>query len=299
MRSPRRGGLALRALTLVWTAAALAAAAWLLSRHWPDVRDAAATLSWGRVVGSAVLALAGVGVSSGIWHALVRALAGPVPPAASARIFFVGQLGKYLPGSVWPLLAQARMGTAAGIAPRVTAMAGLLFLWVHLVTGLAVAAVALAGVGGAPRWTPVLAPAALLLLHPRPLNAITRRVLALLRREPLPTPPSGAALLAAAAAALLMWACYGAHLALLAPGTGSARAAGAFAAGWAAGFVILFAPAGAGAREAALTATLTPFTGLAPALAAVLISRFLMTAADLAWGVTMLATRRHQVAQAP
>ena len=33
---------------------------------------------------------------------------------AAARIMFIGQLGKYLPGSVWPILAQMELGNASG-----------------------------------------------------------------------------------------------------------------------------------------------------------------------------------------
>jgi uncharacterized membrane protein YbhN (UPF0104 family) len=66
---------------------------------------------------------------------------------------------------------------------------------------------------------------------------------------------------------------------------------GAFAAAWVAGFVVLIAPAGAGAREAALLALLPLAAG--DALAVVVISRVLLTAADGLWGsVGALAVKR-------
>ena len=37
----------------------------------------------------------------------------PVPRRSSAEIFFVGQLGKYVPGAVWPVVVQMRLGRAS------------------------------------------------------------------------------------------------------------------------------------------------------------------------------------------
>ena len=45
------------------------------------------------------------------------------------------------------------------------------------------------------------------------------------------------------------------------------------------GFVVVFAPAGAGVREALLIATLSPMLGVGKATAVALVSRVLMTAA--------------------
>jgi len=43
--------------------------------------------------------------------------------ALGSRIFFVGQLGKYLPGSLWALLVQMELSRKAGI-PRSRGLAG-------------------------------------------------------------------------------------------------------------------------------------------------------------------------------
>ena len=47
------------------------------------------------------------------------------------------------------------------------------------------------------------------------------------------------------------------------------------------GFVVVFAPAGAGVREALLIATLSPMLGVGKATAVTLVSRLLMTGGDL------------------
>ena len=44
------------------------------------------------------------------WRVLLGDLGTRLPAAPASSIFFVGQLGKYLPGSVWTVVAQAEMG---------------------------------------------------------------------------------------------------------------------------------------------------------------------------------------------
>jgi glycosyltransferase 2 family protein len=58
------------------------------------------------------------------------------------------------------------------------------------------------------------------------------------------------------------------------------------------GFVIVFAPAGAGIREALLIATLTPMLDVGRATAVTLVSRVLMTAGDLITAGTAAALAR-------
>jgi uncharacterized membrane protein YbhN (UPF0104 family) len=57
-------------------------------------------------------------------------------------------------------------------------------------------------------------------------------------------------------------------------------ATGAFALAWLVGFLVVIAPAGAGAREAALVVLLGSVATGPQALSLALVSRFLMTAAD-------------------
>jgi uncharacterized membrane protein YbhN (UPF0104 family) len=99
--------------------------------------------------------------------------------------------------------------------------------------------------------------------------------------------------------ALVMWLCYGAHLVVLLAGAGQpltaglvVRATGAFAASWAIGFLLAFAPAGLGVREIGLVGLLGASVAQPLAVAATLISRLMLTIADLAWPALALAGQR-------
>lgn len=276
-----------RALRAAWLVAVTVAVVVVLRNRWGEVRPSLGELTAPALTASALAAIVGVAVSGRIWHTMLAALGYPLGSAAGARIFFVGQLGKYLPGSLWPALAQMELSRDHGVPGRAAAAAVVLFLWVHLLTGAGVAALALPAAGLAhPAWVLGAAGCAALLTPPV-LSRGLGLVLRLTRRQPLPRLPDTGSVATAAAWALLMWICYGVHLfALVRPLTAEAGilgSLGAYGAAWCVGFLFVVAPAGAGVREGALVALLPLAAG--SALAVALISRLLMTVADVCCGV--------------
>lgn len=284
------------ALRYAWLVLVVLAVALVLLDRWDEVGPELQGAHAGWLAVSGLLALAGVGCSGGIWRALLAGLGSRLPLAGAVRVFFVGQLGKYLPGSVWPVLVQAELGRDYEVPPRASVSAVVLFLWTHLLTGAAVAAVALALAGAAPAPVALLAVPALLLLAPGLLGHVLTRVLRLAGREPLPALPGRASIMVAGCWAAAMWLAYGLHLAAVVAALGHPAdlplATGAFAAAWCAGFAFVIAPAGAGVREAVMTALLVPAVGPGAAIAATLLSRLLVTVADVAWGLAGLSSRR-------
>ena len=283
----------------IWLIAVAVAFGLALWRQRFSVVDALADIEAWRIAAAAFTGLVGVGVSGQIWRSLMTGLGAPLAVGASVRIFFVGQLGKYLPGSVWPVLAQMELGRDHHVAPRTSAAAVALFLWVHLCTGAAVACVAVPLTTDIPAVVVLGAPLALALLTPFVLGRAIGIVLRLTRRPAPAQLPGAASVSAATGWALLMWLCYGLHLWLLAEGFGVGQGVlvnplgmvGAFAAAWSLGFLFLIAPAGAGAREAVLLALLPLASG--SALAVVVVSRVLLTFADGVWGsIGALSARR-------
>ena len=288
---PRPRGRALvRALFGIAVLVALGAA---LVARWDEVAGTLAQLEPWPALAGAVAAVAGVGASGQIWRALMTGLGARLPLRIAARVFFVGQLGKYLPGTMWSVVAGAELGRDHGVERRVSVAGQVLFLWTHVVTGGVLSGIGLAVAGRVPAWVGVAGLAGLVLVVPAPLVAVLDRVLRLLRREPLPARPRLPDVGAAVAWAVVMWVCYGTHLWLLAQALDApvswALATGAFAAAWVAGFVVVIAPAGAGVREAVLVALLGGPPGLALTLA--LLSRAVMTLADALWGLLGLGLR--------
>ncbi|QSB14244.1 flippase-like domain-containing protein [Natronosporangium hydrolyticum] len=273
---------------------------WALVSQWSQVRTVLTDLSPMAVAAAAGAGLAGIWASFLVWRSVLAALGHRPPVTGGMRIFFVGQAGKYVPGAVWPVLAQIRLGRRYQLPDRVSATAAIIFMLVVLGTGLlvAVATVPLFAPGAyADYWwlLPAL-PAVAVLLWPPLLNRLLPWLLHRLRQQPLPAPLSPAGMIRAAGWALVMWTGYGLHLwlllASLAGPTGATlplRALGAFAAAWCVGFLLVVAPAGAGPREVALVVLLAGAVEAPAALVAALVSRLLLTAGDLAWPAVALA----------
>lgn len=277
-----------RVATAVWVVVVLVALALALAARGEAVGELLIGAEPAGVVGALAWAVAGVGLSCLLWWLLLSGLGARLPLRAALRVFYVGQLGKYLPGSVWPVLASTELGRDHGVARRVSVAAQLLFLWTHLVTAGILAAVGLAVAGALEAWAGAAAAVAgVALLHTGVVTAVLDRFLGLLRRQPLPLRPPHATVLRAAGVAALMWLCYGLSTWLLVGALGGgvtpAVATGAFAAAWAGGFLFVIAPAGAGVREAILVALLPAAADLA--LAVALTSRLVFTVADGLWGL--------------
>jgi uncharacterized membrane protein YbhN (UPF0104 family) len=280
-----------RVARIAFLAAVLALAGLAVADRWAQVRGALVELPlWSPVAAFGGVLVGAVGTFA-CWRALLGQLGSPLPVRAASRVFFLGQLGKYLPGSLWPVLAQIELGRQRAVPPRRSAAAFVLTVLISLASALILAAVTLPLLAGPTtssyRWLFLLAPVLLGCLHPRVLGPALARV-ARLTGRPAPERPlrvSGVAV--ACGWALLSWLGFGVQVWMLAAGLSAPlwRAAplafGGFALAWSVGFLVVFVPAGAGVREAALTAALAPVLNPGAALLVALCSRLLMTLADI------------------
>ena len=276
-----------------------------VTRSWPEVRPALAQLSVPSVGAAVLTILAGLFTSFLGWRAVLADHGSRLPVAGGLRVFFLGQLGKYLPGSVWPAVAQMELARDYKVPRRVAASAVAIFMVVVVGTALLVAAASLPLLGpDALRrywWTMAVLPVAVVLLYPPVLNRLVARTLRLLRQAPMPSPVSASGIARAAGWSLVTWGLWGIHIWILALGVGAGganligRATGAFAVAWTLGFVLVLVPAGAVVREAALIVLLRPGMTTGQATAIALASRLLLTMGDLGWGlIALLAERRRR-----
>jgi uncharacterized membrane protein YbhN (UPF0104 family) len=284
---------------------AVALAGYALANDWAQIRTALGHLGFLAVAAALVSVVIALVFTSQMWRQLLASLGSPLPAGAAARILFIGQLGKYLPGSIWPVLAQMELGKAHKVPRSRSASASVLVMLLTLIVGLLIAVVTLPFVAGATpyRWALLITPVLLIMLYPKVLNNTIARLLKLAKQPPLEAPLTARALSRALAWALGVWICYGLQIWILATRLGAPAgktaliALGGFAFAWSVGFVIVFAPAGAGVRDVLLLFVLRPVLSTADATAVVLVSRVLLTAADLitAAAATRLG-RRHYAA---
>jgi glycosyltransferase 2 family protein len=249
---------------------------------------------------SFVFAVAGTACIERIWASVLRALGPRVPAREAGAMFYVSQLGKYLPGSVWPILAQMEFGRRHRVGRRLMVSANLLMLAVVAATGLLAGAVFLpwASADGLRRywWTLLLLVPLIVMLQPRVLTRLLNLAFRLSRGEPLTDRIDARLIGVAAAWGLLVWVLLGAHLFILTHALGAsghdgaAAAVGGIGLAFAAGLIFIPAPAGAGIRDAILVATFGPQIGTTNALAVALASRVLLIGADVLLAAVGAAT---------
>src|SRR6478735_8088949 len=239
----------------------LAAVVYAVARNWSDVsvhldKISLATFAW-----STLAAAIGTWLTMLGWRTILRDLGSDLHLAPASGVYFVGQLGKYLPGSLWSVLVQADIAANLKVPRRRTAVTGLLALGFALLTGFLVglpaASFLLNGSSEGFDWWLLLAlPLLVVLCVPRLLNALIAFGLRLLRRPPLEHALSVSL-----------------------------------------GMLTIVLPAGLGAREGLLTLILATAMPTPAAAAVAIMSRFIVTIVDVlvALGGWLYAKSHHLV----
>lgn len=226
-----------------------------------------------------------------VWINVIDGFGLRIPTRQSTAIYFVSQLGKYIPGSVWSIGAQAQMAANFSAKPRVTAAAGLVTLGYLVGSGALVgSALAACGLADLP-W-------------PRSLSAVVAVAAAVSLTPPV---VRRAATLASATTPSLTWTHTASTLGwcsllwtawsvgVVAPFGDYAdllTVVAAFGICYAIGVLIILAPAGLGPRDALLIALLTPGSSVAHAAAIAMVSRLVHAVVDVSMaGTTWLWAR--------
>ncbi len=306
MAGPQRHHV-LNTLRIVLALLVVVAVAVAVARNWSAVsRDLGRVDARSLALAAVLVCLAPILTMLG-WRALLADLGSPLHLAPAGGIFFVGQLGKYVPGSVWSVLAQAEMGARLHIPRRRSGVVGLISIGMAVVCGLIVGLPALPlllsrdasrGAG----WTLLLVlPLLGVLLWPHLLNRLIALGLRILRRDPLEHELSVRALLVTTVCFIGAWVCSGAHVWVLVRSIGRADPeAGSLALVSICGFALasslamfsFILPAGVGVREGLLVLLLASATSTSAATAVVVLARFLTTLADVLFAVAGWAWAR-------
>ncbi|WP_299952596.1 lysylphosphatidylglycerol synthase domain-containing protein [uncultured Modestobacter sp.] len=287
----------------VFVVAVVLAVVLLLWQQRHEVGRSLRDLSPESVVLSLVFAVVGVWLPGVVWRDLLTSQGHRIGVLPGWRAFFIAQLGKYLPGGVWTLVAQVAMARDLKVPAREAAAASFLGLALSIISSLLLAGVtlpvALPDLVSTYWWVFAVVPALLVLLHPRVVTWWSGTAFRLLRRPGAGLQLSWKVLLRSTALLLLSWVALGLHFGILVAQLegnqeGASRwtlSLGVFALAWVAGFLVIVAPAGAGVREAALVLGFASILPAAAVLAIAVLSRVLLVAADvlLAGGVALAA----------
>ncbi|HUF26263.1 MAG TPA: hypothetical protein VMM18_04685 [Gemmatimonadaceae bacterium] len=288
------------AAQILFGAAVLGFAGVAIAGQWGELRAQQITIEphWGALALSALLVLAAYALLIQTWRLALASWGMTLSFPVASRIWFVSNLGRYIPGRIWQIGALAMMAQRRGISPVAATGASILVNLVSVLVGIAIVfamgarvlelpaialvAVTLAAVGTAA--APLLVPRLVTLvggLAGKPMPAITL--------------PARAVWLSGLGTGLA-WLLYGTAFQLLVLGT-TGSAAGAwtdyvavFVASYLAGYLALIVPDGLLVREAVIVAGLTELglANVADALAIAVASRLWLTVLQVLPGVGFL-----------
>lgn len=281
--------------------AVVAGIGYAVTTQWESVRHTVMALSWKSLVSSFAALVLGMFATVQVWRRLLAALGTDVRYRHSAQVMLVGQLAKYVPGTVWAFVLQAQLGRRHGISRTNALVAMLLATGITVVTALtlgALAAAPLSAKWGGSAWLLLLGPLSLITVIPPVLTRIANLALRVLRRGHLSQPLRTPDVLMAVLWSFVSWLLFGAHLWLLAGAlasqdfTGYIVTTGAIGLAMSAGFIAFVLPSGIGVREAVLVAGLATLARPGEALAIALVSRLMFTIADVSTALVALVISR-------
>ena len=280
-----------RGVRLLAVAAAMAAGGLAVADRWASVHHSVSRIGPWPII--ATLGLAAVFELATVlsWRAVLAGLGTSLPLTGASRVVLLSALGKYIPGSVWPYLAQVEMSRRYHVPRTRSAAASVTTVMIGLVTGLVLAAATVPwySLHALELYWPVLLAIVPLgaVLHPAAFNRLINGALHIARRPPLADPVTGRAIGRGAAWSAVAWLAAGLQVWVLATSVSRVGPSsvllclGGYALAWSAGFLVVIAPAGAGIRDAALTAILSSVMPTAAALSVALVCRAVSAFGDL------------------
>jgi len=292
-----------RALSLVLVAVVL----WFFGRSLLEQRSAIGARwdelhpAWGLLALSGFVVLISYAVLIETWRRTVEAWGAQIAWTSAARIWFVSNLGKYVPGKVWQIGAMSLLAEQSGVPAVAAAGSSLVVNLVNLLAGMLVVLLTAAQLIPGARVVPMLLIVTVLALATPWLLPWIARLASLVLRKPIAepkVPPS--AMFVALVGCMIAWVLYGVAFQLLAAalfGSTSGTTASyiaVFTLSYLAGYVFLFAPGGIGAREDVLQ-RLIAAAAMHPvpdALLLIVVSRLWLTVLEAAPGLLLLALRR-------
>ncbi|MEE8758964.1 MAG: lysylphosphatidylglycerol synthase domain-containing protein [Bifidobacterium sp.] len=279
---------------------ALAGLLWAIIKNWKSLLTALSLLPWWAAPLSFVLAVVYVLFTLLSWYVVLADLGSHLPWTSALSLFGLSQIGKYIPGGVWNIVAAAQIGRDHKIPARRSVTAMTIAVLISLLTGVGLGSVTLLTTSKTvqvPTWIIlVLLVLLCVILTPPILNRLVDLCFALLKRDSPGRKMTLSGLGLATLLAILAWLVAGLQIWLLIIGFGMSPSMGnlllsigAYALAWVVGFIVVFVPAGTGVRESVLGLFFAGLLSTGGVLGTVLVSRIAMTFADLLFaGIAVL-----------
>jgi uncharacterized membrane protein YbhN (UPF0104 family) len=300
-----RRQLLVRASTVAGVVVAVAGCAFVarkLAVGWTEYKDVIADARWGWLLVALPLAAVGMTTVGMVWRRIVMALGGTVSRPEIFVWYQLGQMAKYLPGGVWPMVGRSEMAVRGGLRRTlaynsVALSMGAAYLCATLVSAALLPLVVLTSddIGGG-IWVLLLIPIGLLVLHPAVLGRLFRlaeRVLGGGEEQQVPGWTDSVKLVLRH---VTSWLCIGVSTWFVAltfdPHAPLLPIVFAGILSWVTGFIVVFVPGGLGVREAAFTAAAGHALDPEVAATVAVVSRLVFMSGDALGAAAAVGVRR-------
>ena len=256
---------------------------------------------WPLVI-SFTLTLAFSFMTGGGWNLMVRYLGGSLALRKGMKVYFISNLGWYLPGKVWYTVGRAYLGQQQGVSVGVISTSVLMEMALSLTSSALMATLAL------PLMSPLLGAKSLYLgiavlvlgltvLHP----ALMKPALTLLERllpgpkQTINPPLRYSVMMGLLVGYLFLWGFVGASFFVLInaiyplPLAWLPTVVAIYAISWIAGFLTPFAPSGLGVREGMMILLLGQYLPVPAVTSTAILFRLWLILAEVIWAA--VATR--------
>ncbi len=261
-----------------------------VAHHWQEIKAYEWEIHWGWLILSVIVGIGTFVILASIWRRIIAGFGHKLSLPKAFRIFYLSDLGRYIPGKIWPLLGVLYLSKKEGVPPE---RAGASFVLVQLFAipasflvfvlaaliepKVLVDRVAILGDKSAYLITAAMVVISLVIvLWPHKVFAIANVILRKLKRPQAVFALDKKVALTIFLGYCLGWSCYGFAFWLFTRAVSGnvtfslVAAIGVFNAAYQIGYLALFAPGGFGPRELVMGVMLTPFLGpIAPAIAIV------------------------------
>ncbi len=286
------------ALAIVWYAAAA------LRGQWREAGERLQSIrpQWGWIALATLIVFATYALLNETWRRVILSTGQSLGFSDAVRIWFVSNLGKYVPGKIWSIAAMTMMARKNNVSPAVAAGSSVLMQLVTIASGIGVVLVTGAQAVDHPSLAIAVALVILAILASLPalLPRLGKLAASLTGKDIVLPRLSASVVWMCIASSVISWIAYGISFQFFVRGT-LGTAAGAtssyiavYAASYIIGFLALFAPGGAVVRESAIVTGMLRFglSGQADALAVAVSSRIWLTFTELLPGLGFMALGR-------
>jgi uncharacterized membrane protein YbhN (UPF0104 family) len=260
-----------RVLQALFLVAALGYTARQVANNWDTVRASAANVhpNWPLIIAASALVLATYAALIHSWRMLLAGEGSVLRFGVAARIWFIANLGRYIPGKVWSIAALNVMAAREGVAGTAAAGAAILGTLINIGAGFGV--IALSGSRLTDQLNPAFRASSMIgtvlfivgvIALPWVLPPFAAWAAKRIGRPIPPVKLPAANLLGSVSINVLSWFCYGLAFmvfsrAVLPTVSGSiAEFTGVWTASYTLGYLAFFAPGGILVREGAMIAAM-------------------------------------------